>query len=202
MRFWASAIRWPAGGILASISRPIFCRLRMSLNIPMSGRPVQNVEPLSHSRVGLDPLVPAVRGLVPATRVDALGGCDFWQLGGVIVVGGYALADRGEQLERNASDRLEVRAGRGGTWLGELTLSGGVLRLRRGLLGCGVLLRLGTHLLRLLLHLLRLLHDAWRGRHHFPRVLHSLHHSHDRLSPVSSSSQCADLLGIPCSTLR
>src|SRR6185437_172360 len=36
----ASAIRWPAGGMFASISLPIFCRSRMFLNIPMSGRPV------------------------------------------------------------------------------------------------------------------------------------------------------------------
>src|SRR5215469_10986269 len=105
--------------MLASMSLPIFCRSRMFLNIPMSGRPVQHVEPLRDSWIGLDPVVPAARGLVPGTCVDTLGGCDLGQLGGVIVVSRHALADRGEQLERNARDRVEVRARGGSTRLGE-----------------------------------------------------------------------------------
>src|SRR6185437_2938190 len=145
IRAWSSAIRWPAGGMLASISRPIFCRSRMFLNIPMSGRPVEKVETLGNCGIRLDPVVPADVGGLPRTGVDALGRGDLDELGGVVVVRGNALADRGELLKRNAGDRLEVRASRRGTRGVEtaalLLLVRGHPSLRGGLLRGGHLLR-------------------------------------------------------------
>lgn len=104
------------------------------------------------------------------------------ELGPVVAVRRDALGDRGELLEGDAGDRLEVRAaGSPGACRAEagLRLVLRHLRLRGGLLGGGHLLRLGRHLLALGDH-------VGRGIDHVAHVFHPPEHSHGSRSPPRS----------------
>src|SRR5215831_21117968 len=169
IRACAAAIPSATGGMVASICSPCFCRSRMLLKTPMSDRPVKLVEALRHGPVPLDPLIPPLVGGLPVAGGDPLRSRDFRQLARVVAERRDALADRGELLDRDPGDRVEV-----GT-LGEAAglCAEGLTRLRLvgGLLGRG-------HLLRLRAELLRLRDHAGSGLNHVPHVLHPLEHSH------------------------
>src|SRR5690348_16763127 len=169
IRACAAAIRSATGGMVASICLACFCRSRMLLKTPMSGRPVKLVETLRHGPVPPDPLVPPLVGGLPVGSGDPLRRRDLRQLGRIVAERRDALADRDELLDRDTGDRVEVGA------LGEAAglCAEGLARLGlvSGLLGRG-------HLLRLRAELLRLRDHAGSGLNHVPHVPHPLEHSH------------------------